>query len=103
MVSRNKKKSREKRSGRNFLTSPKPKRKSIKNYKLNNLIKNSSSRQQKRIIKKQPSARNKTDLSNMKIHRGPLNLNSITLRNPKIVYEEIIKALQEIGVTFVKS
>ena len=35
----------------------------------------------------------------MKTHRGPLNLNAITTRDPSQVYEEIIAILNEIGVT----
>ena len=34
----------------------------------------------------------------MKVHRGPLNLNAITMRDPKIVYEELVGVLEGLGL-----
>lgn len=34
----------------------------------------------------------------MKIHRGPVNLNAITMRDPRTVYEELFAVLESLGV-----
>lgn len=39
----------------------------------------------------------------MKVHRGPLNLNAITMRDPKIVYEELVSVLEGIGLVVKRS
>lgn len=39
----------------------------------------------------------------MKIHRGPLNLNSVTMRDPKAVYEELILILESLDVKINRS
>lgn len=38
------------------------------------------------------------NVEEMKIHRGPLNLNALTMREPKLVYEELIMILEAFGV-----
>ncbi len=39
----------------------------------------------------------------MKIHRGPMNLDAITMKNPEKLFEDIISILKEIGVKIDKS
>jgi hypothetical protein len=34
----------------------------------------------------------------MRVHKGPLNLNAITMRDPGHVYNDIVKILTELGV-----
>ena len=36
----------------------------------------------------------------LRTHRGPINLNSITMRNPKIVFDELIQILDLFGVNY---
>jgi hypothetical protein len=39
----------------------------------------------------------------MKIHRGPLNLNAVTLRDPKTIYEELYVILEGLGIAVKRS
>ena len=41
----------------------------------------------------------KMPLESMKVHRGPLNLNAITMRDPNTVYNDIIRILNDLGVS----
>ena len=42
------------------------------------------------------------ELKKMNIHKGPLNLNALTMKNPKKVFTDIINALQKLNVQFVQ-
>jgi len=42
----------------------------------------------------------KLEFEKMKIHKGPLNLNAVTMKNPKTVFNNILKVLQSFGVKF---
>lgn len=38
----------------------------------------------------------------LKVHRGPLNLNAVTMRDPNMVMNEICEALQRLSINFKK-
>ena len=40
----------------------------------------------------------KQSLESMKVHRGPLNLNAVTTRDPNQIYDEIVNVLGELGI-----
>ena len=48
------------------------------------------------------AGREKQTLEGMKVHRGPLNLNAVTIRSPLQVYDEIAAILEELGVANTK-
>lgn len=41
-------------------------------------------------------------LSKLKVHRGPLNLNAITMRNPINLIEEICEIVTQLGISYRK-
>ena len=61
----------------------------------------------KEIKRKKEKSMNKTlnlkeeDLKKMNIHKGPLNLNALTMKNPKKVFTDVINALQKLNVQFI--
>ena len=48
---------------------------------------------------RKPPAEQKPPPEAMKVHRGPLNLSAITMRDPGQVYADIVAILDELGVS----
>ena len=50
------------------------------------------------ITNQQRTAKPALPKDEIKVHRGPLNVNSITMRNPMILMEELSKILDNLGI-----
>lgn len=50
------------------------------------------------VSNRQPVAVRMT-AEDIKVHRGPLNLSAVTLRDPKIIYEELFVIIESLGIT----
>lgn len=42
------------------------------------------------------------NFSHLKVHRGPFNLNAVTMRDPNLVMSEICEALKRLSITYKK-
>lgn len=42
------------------------------------------------------------NIDQLKVHRGPLNLNAITMRDPNVVIDEICSSLGRLSITYKK-
>lgn len=76
----------------------------INNSKLANKTRNLYSSNTQELNDKQAADTKKVDekMSKMKVHRGPLNLNAITMRNPLNLVDEISSVVNKLGLHYKK-
>ena len=64
---------------------------------------NAGSSQVNKVPKGKQDASSKKNYTSLKVHRGPINMNAITMKQPEIVIQDLMNILDSISVRFKQS